>query len=54
MAAAENIEHLLGGGQYLGADAVARDQGDPVVRRHGVDCSRAVRKASKTQSGSVL
>jgi hypothetical protein len=54
VAAAENIEHLLCWGQYLGADAVAGDEGNAVVRRHAVDCSKAVRGASKTQSGYPL
>jgi hypothetical protein len=40
--------------EYPGADAVAGGQGNAVVRRHAVDCSKAVREASKTRCGSSL
>jgi hypothetical protein len=54
VAAAQNIENLLCWAQYLGADAAAGDQGNAVVRRHAVDCGKAVREASKTRCGSAL
>jgi hypothetical protein len=52
--AADSLEHLLCWEQYLGADAVAQDQDNAVMRRHAVDCSRAARGVSQTQSGSSL
>jgi hypothetical protein len=54
VAAADSLEHLLCWEQYLGADAVAQDQDNAVMRRHAVDCSRAARGVSQTQSGSSL